>query len=85
MLEKATTKGEAKQSLELPHKTSMKTIVNPYRHTIYSIYSAHYFYNIALYPLHFSIFFSRAAVACAFSGQNGLLKLPRALIGGTKP
>ena len=33
----------------------MNTIVNLYRHTIYSKYSTHYFYNIVLYPLHFSI------------------------------
>ena len=54
MLEKATAKGEAKQSLELPRKAPMKAIVSPYRHTTYSIYSTHYFYNIVLYPLHFS-------------------------------
>ena len=32
----------------------MKAIASHYRHAIYSKYSTHYFYNIALYPLHFS-------------------------------
>ena len=54
MLRKRQRKESQKQSLELSHKSPMNTIVNHYRHTIYSKYSTHYFYNIALYPLHFS-------------------------------
>ena len=54
MLWKRQRKESQKQSLELPHKSPMNTNVSHFRHTIYSKYSAHYFYNIALYPLRFS-------------------------------
>ena len=54
MLWKRQRKESQKQSLELPHKPPMSAGVSHFRHTIYSKYSAHYFYNIALYPLRFS-------------------------------
>ena len=53
-LENAAPKGEAKQSLGLPHKAPMKAIASRYRHATYSICSAHYFCSTALHPLRFS-------------------------------
>ena len=61
---KRQRKESQKQSLELPRKSPMNTNVNHFRHTIYSKYSAHYFCNIALYPLHFSTCGSAGGQPC---------------------
>ena len=45
----AAARERSNRAGRLSHKTSIKTIVNHFRHTIYRIYTTRYFYNTALY------------------------------------
>ena len=68
----AAARERSNRVVRLSHKTSMKTIVSHFRHTIYRIYTAHYFYNIVLYPLHFSMPGSPSCSSGAGTSQGRL-------------